>query len=70
MYAQSLKLKEVTLWILQEEEDWALNRQFDGWTLRETRLWLSWLCLEPVPVSAACQLHGGAECQLCHFITN
>lgn len=28
----------------------------DGWTLRETRLWLTWSCLEPLPVSAACQL--------------
>lgn len=50
--------------------DSAIARRFDGWTLRGTRLWLAWSCLEPLPVSAACQLRRVAECQLCHFIRN
>lgn len=54
----------------REKGDSAIWRQFDGWTLRGTRLWLAWSCLEPLPVSAACQLHRVAECQLCHFIRN
>lgn len=37
------------------------ERRLDGWTQRETRLWLTWSCLEPLPVSAACQPHGVAH---------